>query len=58
MNKETFPKRIFREQTKIQSVREVQIVYRTISELVVNINCFNAAKVKKNNDLAKHFFID
>ncbi len=33
-------KRIIREQTKIQSIQEVQIVYITISELNINIQLF------------------
>jgi len=31
-------KRIIREQTKIQSIQEIQIVYRTISKLKLNIH--------------------
>jgi len=34
------PKRIIREQTKIQSIQIAQIVYRTISELKINIQLF------------------
>ena len=42
------PGRIIREKTKVQPVQKVQIVYRTISELKINIQLFYTRKdIKK-----------